>query len=220
MFKNDVDEYPYSMGGTCFVVGYKSRAFVVTARHCLRDRNPRESLIPLTVGGRDFIPLNQYGTYVQKDLNDPAYADLAVFETPLDKYPENKSFKLDRFLLDLQIGRSVQPDKGIIMLKGYPYEIKGIDYDRCNISVGPFVSDADYLEPASEYCFWVGFPTESIPIQSINGMSGSPVFQFLPSDYLIRNLIGIVIEGTVKSARVKVIDSRVIITKIESMISH
>lgn len=38
LFKNDNDDYPYSLGGTCFLFLYENMPYIITAKHCLKKQ--------------------------------------------------------------------------------------------------------------------------------------------------------------------------------------
>lgn len=83
VFETGIDEAPYSMWGTTFLVGYKGRSFVLTARHTLKP----EMLGPICIFPSDesnrLLPLHDVLFVPQADVGDD-FADLAVIEIDVE----------------------------------------------------------------------------------------------------------------------------------------
>lgn len=81
LFKNEDQDFPYSCGGTCFLVRYRGAVFVITTRHCLRDREIQKTLIGADAGTRDFLPFRRFHVIdpLEGEENDD-WRDLAFFE--------------------------------------------------------------------------------------------------------------------------------------------
>ena len=82
VFEIDHTDYPYSMRGTVFIVGFKKRVFVITARHNLTP----EDMSPICVFPNDssqqIIPLKDI-FFVPRRLVDDDFTDIAVIEVNL-----------------------------------------------------------------------------------------------------------------------------------------
>jgi hypothetical protein len=82
LFENDDREFPYSVGGTAFIVKFSGRAFVITARHVLNLKSfePRRFCIQYRPDCRDFLPLRALYLVRGADAADTDQYDIAVRE--------------------------------------------------------------------------------------------------------------------------------------------
>ena len=86
LFENASRDYPYSLGGTAFIVKFKERSFVITARHVLNlpSFEPRQFCIQYRPDSRDFLPLSALYLVHGADEDDTDQYDIAVREVDRD----------------------------------------------------------------------------------------------------------------------------------------
>ena len=180
IFEDGEGELVYTMLGTCFLVKYGPRAFVITAQHCLRHRSLSALRIRLHPGMLAFVRLAPV-VFPRTEGGD--VGDLALFAI----HPASISaadLKSSNFL-DLGPYRSkpFRPAKSAILaLVGFPAETNMIAYEDHLISTQGIAVDGRYCGRGEEPgCSKIRFNNLG-RLTNINGLSGSPVVQFTPSE--------------------------------------
>ena len=129
VFETGVEDAPYSTAGTAFLVGYERRAFMVTARHCLRP----ESLTPICIFPTDLsrrlIPLRDV-FFLPEHKVDDNFADFAIIEIDLPELDrETREASVINFALALDDWHTPRIESRFVVL-GYPIEHVFVDYER------------------------------------------------------------------------------------------
>ncbi|MGI4787353.1 MAG: hypothetical protein ACRYFS_00740 [Janthinobacterium lividum] len=203
LFENNDDIYSYWLGATCFIVEYMSFAFVVTANHCFRshgeETSPESILIQQVPGGSTFLPLSTIHNYYESMANDAEVIDIAIARIATEKLTAEEREKLRGFRIESLINsyRFVNPNATFIF-RGYPYQINSIEVDingaisynenyemhvdkkdlKSVIRRQAFSGDGSYVSRSTILLSHkIRFGGQPLPVDKVNGLSGSPVFQ-------------------------------------------
>lgn len=212
--EGDDELYPYWFGGTCFLCRHTGALYAVTANHCLRNKTKDEVRIQRNPRSPTFITLTGLATQRQESLHpgDPEQDDWAVFEA--SEPEESHDDPLVPVLCLDEVPDAALPPTGAhrFIVRGYPNEICGIDYEDLEIKWKAFHGTATCCgRPSwSQFCFTVKLDDVS-GIESIDGLSGSPVFlvdtKTVPYSY---SFAGMALRGSKESALLHVLEARVI----------
>jgi len=185
LFQNEYAGWPLSNGGTCFIVNYRHRHFVVTAKHVLKldDFEIGQFRVQYRPDLNHFLPLNAV-----------LYDDPVVGELDTDRF-DVAVFSVDEAVLQAGLFDDYQPyslralDRmtafnvtAAYVYKGYPISERRLDFDNeddRNALMTGVTTRATYvgctnLEGVRELAL-----LDLDPVQDIDGMSGSPVFQVI-----------------------------------------
>jgi hypothetical protein len=211
LFENASREYPYSIGGTAFVVKFKERHFVITARHVLNLPNfePRQFCIQYRPDGRDFLPLGALYLVRGADEDDTDQYDIAVREVDsgavrdelFGDYPPYNLLAMDRY--------TIYSERGAYIYRGYPSDLREVDFDDSRIEQGAVTSRAEYAGRTQYAAIRELKLLDLNPLTSIDGLSGSPVFQVHSEDdskYSREAFAGMMIRGSIASGKVFLIE--------------
>jgi len=203
IFENEDEEFSYSMQGTGFLARFNGRYFGITAKHCLRTRTHESVRFELDEKGEDFLPLKAVHLPKDNAVADWDFSDLAVFEVE-PNLVESANLKGHHFLdIDYFIGLDcvLKPD-AILALRGYPSQFNWVDYERRVIHTQGFAVDGSYGGAAeSRHCGIIKFP-DLTKIDNLDGLSGSPVFQFEKNQGGFSYLFaGVLIRGSKEAGR-------------------
>lgn len=214
---DDMEETRYSIGGTAFLVRYKDRLVSITAKHVIANchSDPTRLRIRSAAGGTSFLPLknilvaNEYG----------AHGDIALIEIDQDLLNERLQKEICPILLDdFHSFNRYDNKKSMFWIRGYPSCISDIDYDATQMRFQGFVAEASYKCPSHDsFCHTIHFGDLS-GVESLNGLSGSPVFHFMKVDsqeIMHYNFAGMLIRGTKESQLGHFIDSYAIYAALE-----
>lgn len=185
IFEQEHKEPHYLIGGTCFLCSFRGDLYVVTAQHCLDGASSDQIRIQYHPKSRAFLPLCSHSAIihdrrVRKDetIN---YSDIALYtviqaECDLQELALSNSLALES-LMNMPL--PIVPEARLFV-RGFPSELdNGIDPDFCRIHQQGYLAEANYVKEApSPYCHELSFVL-SHDLDSINGMSGSPVFQII-----------------------------------------
>jgi len=174
----DDEDFSYGIGGTGFLVRFRRRHFLVTARHCLQGHDRNSLRVEIQNNSGVFNALKQLHT-----VDGPeAFHDLAFFEfdpvlnsmTDLQS-PEFLDF--DYLSLLPHYNWSFTSDYAC---RGYPTELNVPDYENRKLKCTSFSVGGrwtgDWIRP---HCgaFKIADPITEYGIQDTDGFSGSPVFE-------------------------------------------
>jgi hypothetical protein len=206
LFQNDSREYPYSLGGTAFIVKFRSLRFVVTAKHVLnlKDFEPRQLCIQYRPNSRDFVPLPTMYLARGDDHDDTDQYDIAVIEINTDAVIEDlyRDYKPYQLLAMDQL--TIYSERGAYIYRGYPFAMREADFEQRNIEQGSVTSRADYAGRTQYASIRELRLLDLNPLTSIDGLSGSPVFQVHNEDQgngSREAFAGMMIRGSSSSAR-------------------
>lgn len=189
LFQNYMADWPYSHGGTLFVVSFAGQCYGITCWHVLKHR-PIEDLlvmpIPNPTVGTPPVPVKTVGRI---NAPDSDLQDIAVIAFALDVTPD--VFGGTAYILNSEsIGTSETAHKlkvyGYLSEKGHiDFEAKSITGGFCDLQfteIGDTSSDPFLRKAVASY--------SSHDFQTFDGLSGSPVF-----DETAGRLCGMVARG-------------------------
>ncbi|MGD0679698.1 MAG: hypothetical protein ABSC94_30290, partial [Polyangiaceae bacterium] len=156
MSEYDSDAYPYFFGGTCFLVRYKESLFIVTACHVLKDKSADALRIPRRPSSRTFLVLRHIWRAPSELLahEDPEKYDWAVIgaDWPSPDADDPLSPVLDLDAMGIA-AMKVLPDGYKLVVRGFPKELSGIDFESLRIRWQAFAGTGTYAgEPGWDKC--------------------------------------------------------------------
>ncbi|UUZ76251.1 serine protease [Polaromonas sp. P1(28)-13] len=208
--------YPYTFGGTVFLVGYENRVHVVSSRHALN----LDALTPLCIfvrdGSRQRIPLTSVH-YAQPGLISDDYADIALIKVDMPAARRKHARRatlidLDRSMPDWALYR----DTTRFVVLGFPDDLSLVDYEQGVIQNQRCVLHGRYAGPASAR-YVHSLQVQSGALTTFSGFSGGPVFSwiqrlgFRPQ----LSLCGVAIQGSVTSGLIHFIESSILMNALE-----
>ncbi|MGB6307655.1 MAG: hypothetical protein WBF89_07655 [Steroidobacteraceae bacterium] len=216
LFANDSPEFPFSVGGTAFIVKFLGWSYVITAKHVvnLRSFEAGQFCIQYRPDAREFLPLGALHLARGANEGDSDQCDIAVREVDDSVVREELYGPYQPYSL-LQMDRlTIFSERGAYIYRGYPISMREVDFENHNIEQGAVTTRAEYVGRT---------PYESIhelrlldlgPLPSIDGLSGSPVFQVHNEEgtkYSREAFAGMLIRGSIESGKIFLIEHRRII---------
>jgi len=210
-------EFPFTIGGTVFLVGLGGRVFVVSSRHAL---NP-DQLNPLWIfvhdGSRKRIPLASVH-FAPVHLLPDDYADIALIEvdqaSALRQYARHSTIlDLDRHMIDWKLYRYTSP----LSVVGFANELSHVDYDKQEIRNQRVSLRGRYLAPAmGPHLHTIEIDTPP-SLSTLSGISGGPVLAYVHRLGVKPQLVlcGVAIQGTTESRMVHFIELELLVTAIQ-----
>jgi hypothetical protein len=216
LFENASRDYPYSLGGTAFVVKFKERSFVITARHVLNLKSfePRQFCVQYRPDSRDFLPLGALYLTRAADKEDTDQYDIAVREIDGDAVRAELFGEYQPYNLLAMDRLTIYSERGAYLYRGYPSDLREVDFESKRVEQGAVTSRAEYAGRTPYATIRELRLLDLNPLTSIDGLSGSPVFQVHNEDgskYSREAFAGMLIRGSITSGKVFVIEhSRII----------
>lgn len=206
--------YPYWFGGTCFLCRFGGALYVVTARHCLRDKSKDEVRIQANPNSRALLPL--CSLFTQSDSHrheDEVSDDWAVFQvagdgTAVDSMSTVRPLELD----ELACASWPPPEGHHLVVRGYPKTASEISYEECAIRWRAYMGSARYVcKPTWGDHVHTLRLDDVTEVESVDGLSGSPVFMVTGDDPPLSVVFaGLVLKGSKKSSLLHFLDARVV----------
>lgn len=211
LFKNDNDDYPYSLGGTCFLFLYENKPYIITAKHCLKNRDIASLTVlidPWKQTG-DIYPFSFTSPFhilpagVDENADDD-YLDVIYYPVDVREYtPETADFF---YAFQRVFAEDFSLDKRKICVVGYPNPVHEIDYDKkvydssfASFSVTQIVKEDD---------FKYSVVLAENPLDDYNGFSGSPVYSVGDNGNV--KIIGMVLRGGAENRILHFLDIQII----------
>lgn len=201
-FDNENEEFPYSCVGTCFIVKYRRKLWVLTAKHVLvnSEYQVSQAMVPYSLGGEHFIPIKGANSF--DDIpNYKEATDIIVFEIDEDRLDRTRLDPSTVYDLDDE-PETLPPLHGYsIVVHGFPDELNEVSYEeqtmyRQRLSI--FASDPQ--RSCITGCVRVELLSDG-DIANARGFSGGPVF--LVSRQTNTNtperLLGVIVNGSAGS---------------------
>ena len=191
-FANDDEQYPWSMGGTAFLASFGESLFVITAQHVVGARDPQQTFVAKTRGARAGIPLNRL---LRVPIVDEEHKDIAIFgvQEDVSSIWSVQAFPVDQDSVTRAHDAMAHPQCEL-MVCGSPREIRGIDYEaprvreqHANICCRLVRAPKSYARVGA-----LAYP-DDLPVTSLAGLSGAPVFAQRPG--ILWGLAGMIITG-------------------------
>ncbi len=192
MFENSVVGFEYSARGTCFLCRYLKHDFAITAHHVVRGFAADAIRILFHQAAREFVPYNAQLTIKIPGIEDPDWADLAVFPLEQTLYKDG-AFGAERPYVIPDRTAFWQPDMpGHFIMRGFPHDLNAINYDTADIRQQAIQVEADYVCPSPmAHCSQIRFRDVSM-CTTLDGLSGTPVFwlgQTMPHKHRLAGLV-------------------------------
>jgi hypothetical protein len=189
---------------------------VITARHVLNlgSFDAGQFCMQYRPDGRDFLPLgalhlvrgvNQEDTD-QYDIAVREVEDGAVREDSYGSYPPYSLLQMDRY--------TIFSERGAYLYRGYPIAMREVDFENRHVEQGAVTTRAEYVGRTRYEAIHELRLLDLGPLPSIDGLSGSPVFQVHNEEgtkYSREAFAGMLIRGSIESGRVFLIEHRRII---------
>jgi len=201
LFENDYEGYEYSVGGTAFVVKFKNHYYVLTAKHViinLSKFSPDQFRVQYRPDSRDFLPISNLYKPSVTDTEDTDQFDLAVFQIDdstlqAELFGEHRPYNL----LEMDKFTIYNPNSKFVY-RGFPIETRNIDWVEKNMHQAALLGEAEYLGPTGYACTHKLRLLNLQSLNSIDGLSGSPVFQINHDDdrFSRESFAGILIRGS------------------------
>jgi hypothetical protein len=216
IFENNVPGFEYSARGSAFLCRYHGEDFAVTARHNLKDFSAGAVRIQFRQDGGDFVPIEAQVNIVVCDKEDSSWTDLAVFSLARPMYCDGKFGAELPYLISNQsaIWRPAIED-GRLITRGFPTPLNQIDWDAKKIRQQAAIVEADYDCPSlMDHCSQIKFRDVSM-CDTLDGMSGAPVFWLGSSKPCEHRFAGILIRAGHKSKIGHFINANVVLALLD-----
>ena len=211
LFKEDYKDFPYSLGGTCFLFLYEERPYIITAQHCLKERNIASLTVLINPWGntKNIYPFSFASPFhmLPDDEETDLYEDyLDVIYYPVDPREIND----ETIMFFAPFKKIYECDFSLeqreICVVGYPDPAHEIDYEKGIYESAAIVISATGIVKKDGFMYEIQLPPTSLA--SYNGFSGSPVYC---SDRCGNvKIIGMVLRGGAESRKLHFLDIRII----------
>lgn len=217
VFEDGFKDFEYSVGGTFFLAKFQGKFFAVSARHCVKDRDGNVIRImfdELAENEKKFLPLRRLHVANDPPKGPEDYTDVAIMEIE-DKHLTDQQKSSPWFVdLDHFLKHPVRLQKGdLLITRGFPHYLGGIDYDRRVIKIRGFAADGEYDGPTETDHVHVFRFHDLSQVTDISGISGSPVFRVEKAKEGYKySFAGMIIQGGREPGMCRFIDSDVVLT--------
>jgi hypothetical protein len=207
---NNDDDYPYSIGGTGFLIRSRKRHFIITAKHCLKNRDMNSLAVEIYYDSGSFNALS----YLHLLEGEQRWQDIAVFEFDPKTNSTTDLACVDFLDFDYFSGlRGSLGKDAIFAFRGYPTDINAPDYEektlRCNSYSADGRWDGRWIKPRCGAITLTGKITDH-GLTNLDGISGAPVFELRRTAHgIAHRFAGVVIETN--PTTVRFIDGRVVV---------
>jgi hypothetical protein len=221
LFQNDNEQWPLSLGGTAFVVRFRGRHFVLTAKHVLRDFQFSQFRVQLHPDSNQFIPLTGMYTLRDKDPDDfgrdEDQFDIAVWTTADEHLVPGVFGNAEPYDLRGFDALTVFNPNADYLFCGYPIEGREYDSDRRHMHQTALSGRAQYVRRTPYACLHQVSLVLNDQVSNLDGFSGSPVFQVNQGEgkYSYEAFAGMLVRGTRESAIAYFVEHRRIIELME-----
>ena len=216
VFETGNNDYPYSVQGTAFLVGYRKNIYALTARHVLQPSN----LFPVCLFPSDtsqrIIPLNE-AFFVPEHQAPDDFMDLAVLivDDPVQFHEDIKKASI----LSLSRSRTnwgLLPKETEYYLIGFPDEKCSVDYKAEELNTQREILAGHYEGPSSIPYLHKLRISSPHKFTTFSGFSGGPVFciEQAPENDTVR-FCGMALRGSVSSGVVHFLDKCVLLDALE-----
>ena len=213
VFETNNPDFPYSVSGTVFLVGYEGKSFIITTRHSLYPENISSVFIFPSDTSYKCLPLKDV-FFVPVDEEPEDFMDLAVIEIDTEKIKDLELAQATLIDVDLASGDwESSTEKVEFYILGFPSDHAFIDIENNTLHTERFTLCARYIGTSTlQYLHEIEI-TNCHTLSTFSGFSGSPVFGLIqdPNESLRITLCGMVIRGTTSSGRIHFLDRSVLI---------
>jgi len=213
VLETEIMDFPYWTRGTVFLVSYKEKPYVLTARHALNPEHP----VPICVFPSDtshrFIPLKD-GFFVPHADVDEDFVDVAAIaiDTMSITHPEVTAATLIDLALVCGDWKSCA-NKAKFFILGYPEERSRINVETQELRTDRVVLFGRYAGLSSLPHLHLFRVSDSLALQTFSGFSGGPVFAWIerPEQRPVPFLCGMALRGTPESGLIHFLDRDVLL---------
>ena len=213
VFETGIEEFPYSVSGTVFLVGYEGRPYVLTTRHSLNPENVGPICIFPSDTSRHLIPLRDV-FFVHRDEVSEDFVDLAAIAIDTSRITHTDVAQAT--LIDLaHTSGDWQTDSPCaeFVIMGYPADHSFVDGNTQMLRTDLVTLHAKYVGPSiSPHLHEIAI-SEPYALTTFSGFSGSPIFAWAPRPSVSPApvLCGMAIRGSAESGRIHFLDSSVLL---------
>lgn len=212
VFETCIDDFPYSVSGTTFLVGYEGRPYVLTTRHSLNPENLGPICIFPSDTSRHFIPLKDVFFVSREDFSEDV-VDLAVIAIDTSRITEAEVAQAT--LIDLaQVSGDWVEDAQCseFFILGYPADHSFVDYDYEMLRTDQITLHARYIGRSFPYLHEIEV-SERHTLNTFSGFSGAPVFAWTSHTGMLAALsfCGMALRGSTESGRIHFLDRSVLL---------
>lgn len=213
LFENNDEVYTYSIGGTCFIAKFKQKHYVITAKHILRNFAQVQFRVQYHPASGDFIPLKKCFTLKQTDSDEIDCFDLAVFT--VDESELSYGLFIDQLPYNLLESDkwTIYSQKSKYVYRGFPIETRSLDWIEKSIRQTAILGQGEYGGRASFDCCHVINLLNLKPLASLDGLSGSPLFQINHENekFSREAFAGMIVRGTKESGKAYFIEHSIVL---------
>jgi hypothetical protein len=221
LFQNADQEWPLSVGGTAFLVRFRDRHFVLTAKHVLRNFELRQFRVQYHPNDNHFVPLTSM--YTLRDQRpdefrgDDDQYDIAVWTTAEQHLTVEALREAQPYPLRAFDGLTIYNPNASYLFCGYPTEGRKYDPEGRHMRQLAVSGRAEYLERTRYACLHRVRLILDHQLTDLDGFSGSPVFQVNHDDkkYSREAFAGMLVRGTRENAIAYFLEHRRIIELLE-----
>jgi hypothetical protein len=208
LFRNDSEEFPFSVGSTCFLIEFRGHLFAVTTDHGVHGRELEEVRIPITATSFNCLPLRHVlgfpsGTEMSQSL------DFTIFQIDTTRLTQAELalIKPLQTAYERAGGYRRKPER-VLAFAGFPTSPKKfVDYDQKKVSLF-FQTIVCRYTGYSLGAHSVKFDALHPAVTDFSGLSGAPVLECELGSFAVRSnrLAGMIVSGTIHSNRAHFID--------------
>lgn len=221
VFETGIEDFPYSVSGTAFLVGYEGRPYVLTTRHALNPENIGPICIFPSDTSQHFIPLKDV-FFVPRDDVSEDFVDLAVVRIDMSRVTQEVA---QATLIDLASASGhweVDSQDAEFVILGYPEDGSSVDYDKQMLRTDRVILRAKYIGCSISPHLHEIEISEPHALTTFSGFSGSPIFAWatragLPAAPV---LCGMAIRGSSLSGRIHFLDRSVLLDALRAKRIH
>lgn len=178
VFETDIDEFPCSIVGTAFIVGFRQSVFVLIPQHVVNDWPVEKILIyPSWNSQYTFRYLNWWRVEITPEDHD--ISDLLIIKADLSDIPSAE--RTDIQLLDLNGLENLtwydERHDSQFFLCGFPSAgSEGVNYSTLEIRISQYFMEGVYVGVSPFSCGHMIKVKNPLNLCHFSGLSGSPVF--------------------------------------------
>jgi len=220
LFVNEDPNYPVSIQGTGFIVRFRKRYFVLTARHVIKGFSFQQVRFQYHPNSSDFVPLQRPYEISGDDSDDTDQYDVIVFsveDSALDYEKFDGYLPYDLSELD---ALTIFNPTASYAFRGFPTHLRTTEYEQRRVDMESILADGRYGGPSIRREMHVLRINRAREIASFDGLSGSPIFQINHTDSRISQqaFAGMVVLGTAAAGTLEFLEHRKIIDALTKIV--
>ncbi len=204
LLEHDIDQYPYSPGGSSFLVFFEAGLFLVTAKHCLENNEATAEQVFILDGsdGRTCLAFDRLSKG-HEESDDKDFADFAIFRVRQNTIDGTQLRNLQPFPINERT--IIQPQDSRVkslVVSGFPLDMNAPDYEKkCIIPKRLTLNGVYEKRGLDSHIHIMRYAEDGGSIEGTdgNGMSGGAVFAHVPSAPMPLQFAGMTLRGGHKS---------------------